>query len=69
MKRGVMLVTIGIDRCNHWIYGCWMFAGEYRGGGTSGNARSSAERGRISAYGDHPDSMDDPSSREDISEM
>ncbi|KAK0168904.1 hypothetical protein PV327_002662 [Microctonus hyperodae] len=43
--------------------------GEYRGGGASGNARSSTERGRISAYGDHPDNMDDPSSREDISEM
>ncbi|KAK0092536.1 hypothetical protein PV326_001210 [Microctonus aethiopoides] len=42
---------------------------EYRGGGASGNARSSTERGRISAYGDHPDNMDDPSSREDISEM
>ncbi|XP_012276921.1 rho guanine nucleotide exchange factor 11 [Orussus abietinus] len=46
--------------------------GEHRGGGATGNARSSSERGRISAYGgggDHADSMDDPSSREDISEM
>ncbi|XP_034949191.1 rho guanine nucleotide exchange factor 12 isoform X2 [Chelonus insularis] len=43
--------------------------GEHRGGGASGNTRSSVERGRIIAHGDHPDSMDDPSSREDISEM
>ncbi|XP_024942922.1 rho guanine nucleotide exchange factor 11 isoform X3 [Cephus cinctus] len=46
--------------------------GEHRGGGATGNARSSSERGRVSAYGgagDHADSMDDPSSREDISEM
>lgn len=46
-----------------------MFAGEHRGGGASGNTRSSNERGRVSAYGDYPDSMDNPSSREDISEM
>ncbi|XP_017794853.1 PREDICTED: rho guanine nucleotide exchange factor 11 isoform X2 [Habropoda laboriosa] len=46
--------------------------GEHRGGGQAGNARSSSERGRISAYSgvsDHADSMDNPSSREDISEM
>ncbi|XP_054000193.1 rho guanine nucleotide exchange factor 12 isoform X5 [Hylaeus anthracinus] len=46
--------------------------GELRGGGVAGNARSSSERGRISAYSgasDHADSMDNPSSREDISEM
>ncbi|XP_076176092.1 rho guanine nucleotide exchange factor 2 isoform X2 [Ptiloglossa arizonensis] len=46
--------------------------GELRGGGIAGNARSSSERGRISAYSgasDHADSMDNPSSREDISEM
>ncbi|XP_053593711.1 rho guanine nucleotide exchange factor 11 isoform X3 [Microplitis demolitor] len=43
--------------------------GEHRGGGASGNTRGSVERGRISGYGDHLDSMDDPSSREDISEM
>ncbi|CAK9805241.1 Rho guanine nucleotide exchange factor 12 [Anthophora quadrimaculata] len=46
--------------------------GEHRGGGVAGNARSSSERGRISAYSgvsDHADSMDNPSSREDISEM
>ncbi|XP_043278903.1 rho guanine nucleotide exchange factor 11 isoform X2 [Venturia canescens] len=43
--------------------------GEHRGGGASGNTRSSNERGRVSAYGDYPDSMDNPSSREDISEM
>ncbi|KAF3422016.1 hypothetical protein E2986_12046 [Frieseomelitta varia] len=46
--------------------------GEHRGGVIAGNARSSSERGRISAYSgasDHADSMDNPSSREDISEM
>ncbi|XP_057324420.1 rho guanine nucleotide exchange factor 12 isoform X3 [Microplitis mediator] len=43
--------------------------GDHRGGGASGNTRGSVERGRISGYGDHLDSMDDPSSREDISEM
>ncbi|CAL7948282.1 unnamed protein product [Xylocopa violacea] len=46
--------------------------GEHRGGGVAGSARSSSERGRISVYSgvsDHPDSMDNPSSREDISEM
>ncbi|XP_026671455.1 rho guanine nucleotide exchange factor 12 isoform X6 [Ceratina calcarata] len=46
--------------------------GEHRGGGIAGNARSSSERGRISAYSgvpDHADNMDNPSSREDISEM
>ncbi|XP_076383350.1 rho guanine nucleotide exchange factor 2 isoform X1 [Megalopta genalis] len=46
--------------------------GELRGSGVAGNARSSSERGRISAYSgasDHADSMDNPSSREDISEM
>ncbi|XP_076650814.1 rho guanine nucleotide exchange factor 2 isoform X2 [Halictus rubicundus] len=46
--------------------------GELRGGGVAGNARSSSERGRISAFSsasDHADSMDNPSSREDISEM
>ncbi|XP_066599508.1 rho guanine nucleotide exchange factor 12-like isoform X2 [Prorops nasuta] len=45
--------------------------GDHRGGGITGNSRSNSERGRISAYGsgDHADSMDDPSSREDISEM
>ncbi|XP_006622201.1 rho guanine nucleotide exchange factor 12 isoform X2 [Apis dorsata] len=46
--------------------------GEHRGGVIAGNARSSSERGRISAYSgvsDHGDSMDNPSSREDISEM
>ncbi|XP_012137500.1 rho guanine nucleotide exchange factor 2 isoform X9 [Megachile rotundata] len=46
--------------------------GEHRGGGVAGNARSSSERGRISAYSgvsDHADNMDNPSSREDISEM
>ncbi|XP_033211602.1 rho guanine nucleotide exchange factor 12 isoform X2 [Belonocnema kinseyi] len=46
--------------------------GEHRGGGATGSTRSSSERGRVSAYGggsDHADSMDDPSSREDISEM
>nr|XP_031847705.1 rho guanine nucleotide exchange factor 12 isoform X2 [Nomia melanderi] len=46
--------------------------GEPRGGGVAGNARSSSERGRISAssgVSDHADSMDNPSSREDISEM
>lgn len=50
----------------------FMFSGEVRGGGVAGNARSSSERGRISAYSgasDHADSMDNPSSREDISEM
>lgn len=49
-----------------------MFSGEHRGGVIAGNARSSSERGRISAYSgvsDHGDSMDNPSSREDISEM
>ena len=47
-----------------------MIAGDsHRGGGASGNARGGSERGRISAYGDYPDSMDNPSSREDISEM
>lgn len=51
---------------------CFMFSGEHRGGGIAGNARSSSERGRISAYSgasDHADRMDNPSSREDISEM
>ncbi|XP_033196749.1 rho guanine nucleotide exchange factor 2 isoform X2 [Bombus vancouverensis nearcticus] len=46
--------------------------GEHRGGVIAGNTRSSSERGRISAYSgasDHADSMDNPSSREDISEM
>ncbi|XP_043471753.1 rho guanine nucleotide exchange factor 11 isoform X2 [Leptopilina heterotoma] len=46
--------------------------GDHRGGGATGSTRSSSERGRVSAYGggsDHADSMDDPSSREDISEM
>ncbi|XP_029032097.2 rho guanine nucleotide exchange factor 11 isoform X2 [Osmia bicornis bicornis] len=46
--------------------------GEHRGGGVAGNARTSSERGRISAYSgvsDHADNMDNPSSREDISEM
>uniref|UniRef100_A0A0C9S1B8 ARHGEF12_2 protein n=1 Tax=Fopius arisanus TaxID=64838 RepID=A0A0C9S1B8_9HYME len=42
--------------------------GEHRGL-ASGNARTSAERGRLFGFNDHPDSMDDPSSREDISEM
>lgn len=46
-----------------------MLSGEHRGGGASGNARGSSERGRISAYGDYQDTMDNPSSREDISEM
>lgn len=49
-----------------------MFLGEHRGGVIAGNTRSSSERGRISAYSgasDHADSMDNPSSREDISEM
>ncbi|XP_034171982.1 rho guanine nucleotide exchange factor 2 isoform X4 [Osmia lignaria lignaria] len=46
--------------------------GEHRGGGVAGNARTSSERGRISGYSgvsDHADNMDNPSSREDISEM
>lgn len=37
--------------------------GEHRGGVIAGNARSSSERGRISAYSgvsDHADSMDNP---------
>lgn len=51
---------------------CSAFSGEHRGGGVAGNARTSSERGRISAYSgvsDHADNMDNPSSREDISEM
>ncbi|XP_031788329.1 rho guanine nucleotide exchange factor 12 isoform X2 [Nasonia vitripennis] len=45
--------------------------GEHRGSGPAGSARSGSERGRVSGFGggDHADSMDDPSSREDISEM
>nr|XP_012137499.1 PREDICTED: rho guanine nucleotide exchange factor 12 isoform X5 [Megachile rotundata] len=54
------------------ISGAEKRTGEHRGGGVAGNARSSSERGRISAYSgvsDHADNMDNPSSREDISEM
>ncbi|XP_011497167.1 PREDICTED: rho guanine nucleotide exchange factor 12 [Ceratosolen solmsi marchali] len=45
--------------------------GEHRGSGPAGSARGGSERGRVSGFGsgDHADSMDDPSSREDISEM
>ncbi|XP_063995232.1 rho guanine nucleotide exchange factor 12 isoform X4 [Diachasmimorpha longicaudata] len=42
--------------------------GEHRGV-ASGNTRSSAERGRLFGFNDHPDNMDDPFPREDISEM
>ncbi|XP_058799501.1 rho guanine nucleotide exchange factor 12 isoform X2 [Phymastichus coffea] len=43
--------------------------GEHRGSGPAGSgARGGGERGRVSGF-DHADSMDDPSSREDISEM
>ncbi|XP_025265216.1 rho guanine nucleotide exchange factor 12 isoform X5 [Camponotus floridanus] len=46
--------------------------GEQRSSSIPGNARSSCERVRISGLGgtnDHTDNMDNPSSREDISEM
>ncbi|XP_023248166.1 rho guanine nucleotide exchange factor 12 isoform X2 [Copidosoma floridanum] len=45
--------------------------GEHRGSGLAGSARAGSERGRVSVFGsgEHADSMDDPSSREDISEM
>ncbi|XP_029169696.1 rho guanine nucleotide exchange factor 12 isoform X4 [Nylanderia fulva] len=46
--------------------------GEQRSSSLTGNARSSCERARISGLGgtnDHIDNMDNPSSREDISEM
>lgn len=46
--------------------------GEQRAGSLTGNVRNSCERARISGLGgtsDHADSMDNPSSREDISEM
>lgn len=46
--------------------------GEQRAGGLAGNARNSCERARTSGLGgtgDHADSMDNPSSREDILEM
>ncbi|XP_011332497.1 rho guanine nucleotide exchange factor 12 isoform X2 [Ooceraea biroi] len=44
--------------------------GEQRASSLAGNTRSSCERSRISGFaGDHADCMDNPSSREDISEM
>ncbi|KYN43816.1 Rho guanine nucleotide exchange factor 12 [Trachymyrmex septentrionalis] len=46
--------------------------GEHRAGNLAGNTRNSCERMRISSLGgtnDHTDNMDNPSSREDISEM
>ncbi|XP_011861352.1 PREDICTED: rho guanine nucleotide exchange factor 12 isoform X3 [Vollenhovia emeryi] len=46
--------------------------GEHRVGSVAGNTRNSCERMRISSLGginDHTDNMDNPSSREDISEM
>ncbi|EGI68880.1 Rho guanine nucleotide exchange factor 11 [Acromyrmex echinatior] len=46
--------------------------GEHRAGNLAGNTRNSCERMRISSLGgtnDHADNMDNPSSREDISEM
>ncbi|KAL6428551.1 hypothetical protein ACFW04_007884 [Cataglyphis niger] len=46
--------------------------GEQRSSSIAGNTRSSCERSRISGLGgtnDHTDNMDNPSSREDISEM
>lgn len=47
----------------------FLISGEQR---AAGNARSSCERARISGLGgtgDHADNIDNPSSREDISEM
>lgn len=49
-----------------------VFLGEHRAGSLAGNTRNSCERMRISSLGginDHTDNMDNPSSREDISEM
>jgi len=46
--------------------------GEHRTCNLAGNIRNSCERMRISSLGgtnDHTDNMDNPSSREDISEM
>ncbi|KAJ8683003.1 hypothetical protein QAD02_018795 [Eretmocerus hayati] len=46
--------------------------GDHRGSGPAGSARGGiSDRSRVSGFGssDHADSMDDPSSREDISEM
>lgn len=50
----------------------FIILGEQRSSSLPGNARSSCERARISGLGgtnDHTDNMDNPSSREDISEM
>ncbi|XP_014478297.1 PREDICTED: rho guanine nucleotide exchange factor 12 isoform X2 [Dinoponera quadriceps] len=47
-------------------------SGEQRSGSLTGNVRNSCERARISGLGgtsDHAESIDNPSSREDISEM
>lgn len=49
-----------------------MTPGEQRAGGLTGNVRNNCERTRIFGLGgtsDHADNMDNPSSREDISEM
>lgn len=49
-----------------------MIPGEQRAGSLAGNIRNSCERTRIFGLGgtsDHADNMDNPSSREDISEM
>lgn len=49
-----------------------LFSGEHRTGSLAGNTRNSCERMRISSLGginDYTDNMDNPSSREDISEM
>jgi len=56
----------------HLNLSIFVILGEQRSSSIPGNARSSCERARISGLGgtnDHTDNMDNPSSREDISEM
>lgn len=57
---------------NSILYFLLVFPGEHRAGSLGGNTRNSCERMRISSLvgiNDHTDNMDNPSSREDISEM